>query len=99
MTSRATFSLQRCMFVSKRSLLVGVALYASCISAGSESRLLELKTTVWIVAVAALHRALEDLVVERHVELRLHFAVATETKLRLAYFQKSYRSDAGLLSV
>jgi len=87
------------MFVSKWTLLIGMALYASCISARSEPRLLQLKTTVWIVAVAALHGAFEHLVVERHVELRLHFAVATETKLRLTYFQKSYGSDARLFSV
>ena len=86
-TSRATFRLQRRMFVSKRPLLVGVALDASRIAASGESCLLQLKTAMRVVTVAALHRAFEDLVMERHAERRLHLTVTTKAKLRLTYLQ------------
>jgi len=72
------------MLVNKRTLLVSVTLDACCIHAGSQSRLFEFETAVWIVAVAALHRAFQDFVVKGQVELVLGLAVTTEAKLWLA---------------
>ena len=87
MTSNAAFSLNRRMFVNKRSLLVCVTLDASCIRSRRQSRLFELETAVRIVAVAALHRAFQHLVMERQVELVLCLAMTTETELRFAVFE------------
>ena len=84
MARDATVRLDRRVLVNKRSLLVCVTLDASCVGAGRESRLLELKTTVRIMAITALHRAFQHFVVERQLELVLRLAVATHTKLRLA---------------
>ena len=53
------------MFESEWTLLVRVTLYARRIGAGSQSGLLEFKTAMRIVTVAALHRAFENFVVER----------------------------------
>src|SRR5436190_347579 len=77
MASRATFGLHRRMLVSKRPLLVSVALDAGGIGARSEARLSRLKSTMWIVTVAATHRAFQNFMMERHSELRLHFVMAT----------------------
>ena len=65
MTATATLSLNRCMLVDERPLLINVTLEASCVGPCGESRLFELKTTMRIMAVATLHRAFEDLVMER----------------------------------
>ena len=64
-TRAAPFGLNGSMFVNKRSLFICVTLDASCIGARGQSRLFELKAAVWIVAVAALHRAFQHLVMER----------------------------------
>ena len=64
-TRAAPFGLNGSMFVNKRSLFICVTLDASCIGAGGQSRLFELKAAVWIVAVAAPHGAFQHLVVER----------------------------------
>ena len=88
MTSDAAFSLNRRMFVDEWSLLVCVTLDASCIGSCRESRLFEFETAVRIVAIAALHRAFQDLVMERQIELVLCLAMTTETKLRFAVFEQ-----------
>ena len=75
------------MLVNKRTLLVGVALDAGGVGAGRESRLFQFEAAVRIVAIAALHRAFEHLVMKRQIELVLRLAVTTETKLRLAVLQ------------
>ena len=64
-TRAAPFGLNGSMFVNKRSLFICVTLDASRIGARGQSRLFELKAAVWIVAVAALHRAFQHLVMER----------------------------------
>lgn len=89
MTGHATFSLHRSMFKGKRPLLVGVTLNASRISAGGQSRLLELEPTMRIVAVTTAHRAFQDFVMERRIECRLDLAVATDAELRVIHLQHS----------
>ena len=98
-TSYAAFSLQRCVFVSERTLLVRVALDARCIAAGGKPCLLEFETTMRIVAITALHRAFENLVMERHIECGLHLTMTTHTKLRLTDFQHVQRCEAGLFGI
>jgi hypothetical protein len=71
------------MFVDKRTLLVCVTLDASRVRAGRKSRLFELETAMRIVAIAALHRAFQDLVVEGQIKLVLGLAVTTYAKLWL----------------
>jgi len=84
MAGRASFGLEWCVFVSKRTLLVGMALYARRIGAGCQSCLLELETAVRVVTITALHRAFEDLVMKGLVEIRLYFVMTTYAELRLA---------------
>lgn len=98
-TSRATFRFNRRMFVSKWSLFVSVTLNAAGIRAGCESGLLQFKTAVRIMAIAATYRSFQHLVMERHIELRLHFIVATHTELRIARLQHVERCKARLLLV
>ena len=87
-TGHTPIRLYRGMFEREWSLLVCVTLDARRVSADRQPRLLQLETAVWIVAIAALHRAFEHLVVERQVELVLRFAMTTETKLRFAVFEQ-----------
>ena len=47
------------------------------------------KASMRIVAVAALHEALVDTMLERHGKGRSHFGVAAVTKLRLRFCKKS----------
>jgi hypothetical protein len=84
MTRDATIGLNRSMLKNKRSLLIRVTLDASCIGSRRQSCLFELKTTVRIVTIAALHRAFQHFVMERQIELVLRLAMTTETKLRFA---------------
>ena len=86
-TRDASVGLNRSMLVHERALFVSVTLDARGIGAGRESRLFQLKSAVWVVAIAASHRAFEHFVMERQVELVLGFAVTTEAKLWLALFQ------------
>ena len=85
-TCRASFGLEWRVFVSERTLLVRVTLYACRVCAGGESCLLELETAVRIVTITALHRAFEDLVMKGLVEIRLYFVVTAYAELRLADF-------------
>ena len=98
-TGDAAVRLDRGVLVNKRPLLVGVALDAGGVRAGSESRLFELKTAVRIVTIAALHRTFQHLVMERQIELVFGLTMATETKLRLALLQQLQIRDAWLLRV
>lgn len=52
-----------------------------------------------IVAIAALHSAFENLVVERQIELVLNFRVTAQTKLGFARFQQLQHRETRLLSV
>ena len=49
-----------------------------------KSCLFQFKAPVWIVAVAALHRAFQHLVMERRTERGFNFAVTAQAKLRFA---------------
>ena len=99
MTRDAPVSLDRSMLVNERALFVSVTLDARGISASREPRLFQLKAAVWVVAVAALHRAFEHFVMERQVELVLGFAVTTEAELWLALLEQTYVGKAWLLCV
>ena len=85
-TGHAAFRLERRVLVGERSLLIRVTLNAGGVRAGCEPRLLELETAVRVVAVAALHRTFEYLVMKRLVEVGLNFVMATDAELRLAGF-------------
>ena len=82
-TRDASFRFQRRVFINERTLFVGVTLNAGGVGANSETRLLQFKTSVRIVTVAALHRTFENFVVERHVERGLYLTVTTGTELWL----------------
>ncbi len=64
MTSCASFGFHRSMLISKRTLLVRMALNARGVRAGGQSRLLEFKTAVRIVTIAATHHAFQHFVME-----------------------------------
>ena len=72
------------MFVSERSLLVGVTFNTSRIRAGCEPRLFQLKTTVRIMTIAATYRAFENFMMERLVEVRLDLVMTADAKLRFS---------------
>ena len=85
-TRDASVRLERCVLVSERPLLIGMALYASCICACRQSCLFEFETAVRIVTIAAFHRAFQHLVMKWLVEVGLNFIVAADAELRLAGF-------------
>src|SRR5687768_8302801 len=99
MAGDAAIGLYWSMLVNKRSLLVCVTLDTSCVRAGRESRLLELKTAVRIVAIAAFHRPFQHFVMERQIKLVLRFAVTTHAKLRFAGAEQLQIRQTGLLCV
>ena len=99
MTRDAAFSFHGRVFVNKRSLLVCVTLDASGVGAGRESRLFQFETAMRIVAIAALHRAFQHLVMKRQVELVLRLRMATETELWLARLEQLQIGEPGLLRV
>lgn len=98
-TRAATFGLHRSVFVQKRSLLISVALDATGISSCCQTRLFQFKTAVRIVTITTTHRALKHLVVERHVELRLHLRVTARAKLRIIRPQHASGREARLLAI
>ena len=75
------------MFVNKRTLLVYVALDASCIGAGGEPRLFQFKPAVRIVTIAAFHGAFQHLVMEGQLKLVLRLTVTTQTQLGFAHLE------------
>jgi len=98
-TRSAAFGLHRRVFVGERTLLVSVALDASCVSARRQPRLLQFKAAVRVVTIAATHRAFQDFMMKRHVELRLHFIVTTGAELRVVRAQHARRRKARFLSI
>lgn len=98
-TSRTAFGLHRSVFESEWSLLINVTLDAAGVGPRGQSGLLQLKAAVRVVTIAATHRAFQNFVVERHVELRLNFTVTTHAELRVVRLQHPNRREAGLLSV
>ena len=87
MACRATFELERRMFIDEGPLFIGVALYTGLISANRQFGLLLIKTAVRIMAIAAAHRAFEHFVPEWLGELGLHVVVTGKAQLGLAVFQ------------
>ena len=88
MTGNTTICLHGRVFINKRALLVCVALDAGCVRARRQPCLLQLKTAMRVVAIAAFHRAFEYFVVERQVELMFGFTVTTYAQLRLIHLQQ-----------
>ena len=82
-TRNTAFSLHRRVFKRERTLLIRVTLHASRIDARSESGLFKLESAMWVMAVAALHRAFKHLVVKRQIELVLDLCMTAQTKLWL----------------
>ena len=80
---RAAFCLDGAVFENERALLVRVALYAVGVGTDPKFGLLRFETTVSIVTVAALHRALGHFVVKRFIELALYLVVAAYAELLL----------------
>ena len=99
MTRDATIGLNRSVLINKRTLFVCVTLDACCIGACCESCLFKFETAVWIVAVAALHRAFQHLVMERQIKLVLGLAMTTQAKLWLALAEQLQIREAGLLCI
>lgn len=64
-TCDAAFLFYGSVFISKRSLLISMALDAGGIRAGGQPGLFQFKTAMRIVTITALHGAFENLVVER----------------------------------
>lgn len=98
-TSNATFGLQRCVFVSKWTLFVSMTLDARSIAAGGESCLLEFETAMWVMAIATLHRAFENFVMEGHIERGLDLTMTTQAKLRLSGPQHVERCEAWFFGI
>src|SRR5215213_4504972 len=99
MAGDAPIGLDRSMFVNERSLLVCVTLDASRVSAGRQSRLFQFETAMRIVAIAALHRTFQHLVMEGQIELVLRLAMTTQAKLRFAVSKQLQIRNARLLRV
>jgi hypothetical protein len=87
------------MLVGEWPLLVGVTLNASGIRTGCQARLFQFKTAMRIVTITASHRAFQNLVMEGHVELWLHFVVTAGTKLGIISPQHASRRKAWFLSI
>ena len=98
-TRDAAVGLDGRVLVNKRTLLVSMALDAGSIGAGRQTRLFQLESAVWVVAIAALHRAFQHFVMERQIELVLCFAMTTQAKLWLALSQQLQIRQAGFLRV
>ena len=98
-TRDAAISLNRSVLVNKRTLFVRMTLDAGRVRARREARLFELEAAVWIVAVAAFHRAFEHLVMEGQTKLVLRFGVTTQTKLWLAFLEQLEIGEAGFLRI
>lgn len=75
------------MLKGEWALHLGMAAHARLVRSDGESRLLVLKTSVRIVAVAAVHCSFENFVTERLRELSFGFCVAAHAELGLAVLQ------------
>ena len=98
-TGHTTFGFHRGVLISEWTLFVRVTFNASSISASGQSRLFEFETAMRVVTSTAAHCTFSNFVMEGHRERRFHFAVSTQTELRVAHFQHFDRREAGLLGV
>ena len=87
------------MLVNEGTLFIDVTLDARCVGAGSESCLFKFETAVWIVAVAALHRAFQHFMMERQIKLVLGLAVTTQAKLWLTLAEQLQIREAWFLCI
>jgi len=87
MTSDAPVGFQWRMFVRERSLFICVALDTSGIGPSRKSCLLQFKTTVGIMAIAAFHHSFQHFVMKRLIEVGLNFVVTAHAKLGFAKLQ------------
>ena len=86
-TRRAAFDLQWRMLKNEWSLLVCVTLQTPGIGSRRKARLLEFKTTVWIMTITAFDLSLQHLVMERPAKLRFCLTVTTDAELRFTAAQ------------
>ena len=84
---QASFRLDRRMFIHKGPTILHVALGAYRIQIGGRPDVVVPERSVDIVAVAALQQAFVHLVMEGHVEGRLHVGVALITEIGLRCLQ------------
>lgn len=92
-------SLYWSMLVDKRTLLISVTFNTGRVGAGGKSSLFQLKAAMWVVAIAALHGAFENLVMKRQHKLVFGLGVTAQAELRLALFQQTNTGESWLLSV
>ena len=78
MARGAAFQFKRAVFIDERPLFVSVAFYTGSIGSNRKFGLLVLKTAVWIVTIAAIHRAFQNAMSERFAELCLDLAMASD---------------------
>lgn len=97
MTRNAAVGLNWSMFVDKWSLFVCMTLDAGRVRTGRKSRLLQFEATVRVMAITALNRTFQHLVMERQIELVLDLRVTTDTQLRFARPEQTQIREAGLL--
>ena|ERR1017187_3575094 len=95
----ASLGLNYIVLINKGARGFGVALGADRVLLRSRLQPLLAKCSVRIVAVSALHQAFFNLMVERHVELRLDVGVALEAKPGLSNFEQMLRIFAGVHTV
>ena len=88
MATQASFRLDRWMLIHEGPAIFHVALGADGILVGGGPDVVVAKRPVNVVAVRALDQAFVHLVMERHVERRLHVGVALEAELRLRGLQQ-----------
>jgi hypothetical protein len=86
--TQASFRLDRGVLEDERPARLGVALGADRILIGRRLQVVVPEGAVNVVAVAALDQAFVHLVVERHIERRLHVGVALEAKRGLRSLQQ-----------
>ena len=88
MATRASLNLDGCMFEDERPTRLGVALGANRILIGGGLQIVVAEGAVNVMAIAALDQAFVHLVMERHVEVRLHVGVALEAEFGLTGLQQ-----------
>lgn len=99
MASDAAFGLDRSVLIRERTLFVHVAFDTCGITARRQPGLLQLKTAVRIMAIAATHRTFQNFMMERRRERWFDFGVATGAELRIVLLQHPDRREARLFSV
>ena len=86
--AHATFGLHRGVLVDKRPARLRVALGADRILVCGRLQVVIPECSVNVMAIAALHQLFIHLVVEGHIERRLHVRVALEAEVRLRSLQQ-----------